>query len=41
MITIDETLRPVFATKKNPNPKQVSMFEMTKLITKHLSPVAP
>ena len=32
MINADETLQPVFAGKK-----QVSMFEMSKLVSKHLS----
>jgi chromatin remodeling complex protein RSC6 len=31
MINADDTLKPVFAGKK-----QVSMFEMTKLVSKHL-----
>ncbi|NUO19974.1 hypothetical protein HUU59_11045 [bacterium] len=38
-INVDEALGKVFANKKGVVPKQVSMFEMTKLVTRHLTPV--
>lgn len=38
-INVDEALGKIFANKKGVVPKQVSMFEMTKLVTRHLTPV--
>lgn len=39
MINCDDKLRVIFAKKNGSAPKQVSMFEMTKLVTRHLTPV--